>query len=54
VSFIAPNGWAKSTLVPDGCKMDHSGLRRDKTVYTADNDTLVGSGKADGQEGEAL
>jgi hypothetical protein len=53
-TFRAPNGWVKSTLVPDGSRMDQSGLKRDKTNYTEDDDTLVGSGKAMGQEGEAL
>jgi hypothetical protein len=33
--------------------MDRSGLKRDKTVYTEDDDTLVGS-EANEQEEEAL
>jgi len=53
VNFRAPNGWGKSTLVPDGSTMDQSGSQRDATVYTEDDDTLVGSGKANGLEGEA-
>ena len=54
VSFKSPNGWGKSTLVPDGSKMDQSGLKRDKTVYFEDDHTLVGSANVDEQQEEAL
>jgi hypothetical protein len=54
VMFRAPNGWDKSIPVSDGSKMDRSGLKRDKTVYFEDDDTLVGSLKVDEQEEEAF